>query len=366
MKSINLKDTQSVILLSDIHFGVRNASLEWIDNMTGYMNNFFIPLITKQKEIKPNSILIIAGDYFDNRQSLDLNVMNVGFNIMQQLAAILPVYIITGNHDVYKKNDNSVNSLRIFQLIKNVHVITENTVLNFNKIKFLLFPWTGDLKKDTEVLMNLNDIDYAIMHEDIKSLNYDNGRQIVTGLDVSSFKGKKIYSGHIHKRQVTDRVTYIGAPYQLRRSDIGNDKGVYILDVDGEKLQENFYINNYSPKFLKLRLENILDLKLEDLRKVINNNYVDIIIRRSILGDVNLSYLLSALDTCNAKKIEIILDNSDIEETLNDHDAWANDLTVEDIVKAKVEKMNISDEQKHAILKLNERYLAAFNETING
>ena len=34
-----------LILVSDIHFGVRNDCAEWLDNMSSYFTNFFIPLV---------------------------------------------------------------------------------------------------------------------------------------------------------------------------------------------------------------------------------------------------------------------------------------------------------------------------------
>lgn len=66
--------------------------------------------------------------------------MTIGMQIMDQLAEELPIYIFTGNHDVYKKNDNFVNSLVLFNRFKNVKVITTNTILKFKHINFLLYP----------------------------------------------------------------------------------------------------------------------------------------------------------------------------------------------------------------------------------
>ncbi len=50
MDSFVRSDVDRVIFISDIHLGIRNASFEWIENMTNYFDNFFIPLIKKYKE----------------------------------------------------------------------------------------------------------------------------------------------------------------------------------------------------------------------------------------------------------------------------------------------------------------------------
>ena len=47
MKNINRPEIDRILFISDIHLGVRNASFEWIDNMTEYFDNFFIPLMRK-------------------------------------------------------------------------------------------------------------------------------------------------------------------------------------------------------------------------------------------------------------------------------------------------------------------------------
>ena len=64
------KDVNRVILISDIHLGIRNASFEWIENMTKYFDNFFIPLIRKYKEAGDKCVVIVAGDYYDNMRKL--------------------------------------------------------------------------------------------------------------------------------------------------------------------------------------------------------------------------------------------------------------------------------------------------------
>ena len=65
MKEIKLDPIyDSIILLSDVHFGVHVNSIEWNDNILNYFNHFFIPYV---KEYKKNHtpILIIAGDFFE-------------------------------------------------------------------------------------------------------------------------------------------------------------------------------------------------------------------------------------------------------------------------------------------------------------
>ena len=94
------------------------------------------------------------------------------------------------------------------------------------------------------------------------------------------------------------------------------------------------------------------------------NNYVDIIIKRSDLGNINMPSLTNALNDCTTKKLEIKVDNN-VGNILNESVSGIKDLTVEDIVKEKISKLEISDEQKNSILTLNHNYIVAFNESVN-
>ena len=48
-----------IIFISDIHFG--KGTLETLQNMKDYFDNFFIPLVKKQK-ISHNPCIVITGD----------------------------------------------------------------------------------------------------------------------------------------------------------------------------------------------------------------------------------------------------------------------------------------------------------------
>lgn len=355
------KDVNRVILISDIHLGIRNASFEWIENMTKYFDNFFIPLIRKYKEAGDKCIVIVAGDYYDNRQHIDINVMNVGAEIMQKIAAEVEVFVSIGNHDIYKKKEVDISSVKIFKLFKNVKLIEKLTTLETaENRKFLIVPWVGDAKEETKILTRNKNVDFYILHSDIAGFKYDNGRQIVNGVNISTIEGKKIYSGHIHKRQSTDVATYIGSPYHLKRSDIGNSKGIYSIVISPDGVKEEFVENNYSPKYLKVPIEDILDYTLDKVKKIVYNNYVDIIIKRKWKNDINVSKLMEAMDYCKPRKIEIILDKLDTEFT-DDNTLVTKDMSIEDVSNDKIDKLGkergYSEEDIKKLKEMNAGYL---------
>lgn len=61
LKHIDMTDVKYAVLISDVHLGCRNASIKWIDNITLYMRDFFVPLV-RRTAVKGKTIVIVAGD----------------------------------------------------------------------------------------------------------------------------------------------------------------------------------------------------------------------------------------------------------------------------------------------------------------
>lgn len=359
-----LSSSEILVMISDIHFGVRNNSLEWVENIKNYFYNFFIPYLKKISNKKVS--LIINGDVFDNRQSLDINVLTTVLEIFNSILEInkeMVIYIVAGNHDSYKKKENDITSLAIFEQFDRIEVIQKPTYITmFNGTKLLFVPWSGDMEQQNEAVNN-NDADFIFMHNDIKSGYYDNNRPILNGVSVTTINNKKIYSGHIHKRYDSDKFTYIGSPYHLKRSDIGNTKGIYslIYNKDNNKWEEVFTYNDYSPIFIRVKIEDILEKNIEELKNIFYNNYVDIVIKKNVCKYLNKQKLLDALSCLKYKKISIIVENE--ESVMIDNIITDNNLSIEDIIVKKIEQdEGVSVKRKKEILKLNKEYLTtAFN-----
>jgi hypothetical protein len=69
-------------------------------------------------------------------------------------------------------------------------------------------------------------------HAEFNGCQYENGFYAPHGFDLSRYPSDlKFYSGHIHMRQVFDKVTYFGTPRQVTASDIGEIKGIHAYDM---------------------------------------------------------------------------------------------------------------------------------------
>jgi DNA repair exonuclease SbcCD nuclease subunit len=271
------ENVKRAFLISDTHFGIRNASVEWMDTHSAYFNNFFFPLV--KEHYKPGDILIHIGDVYDSRHSLNLRAMNMGIEIFEKLSDLFKdgVFVIAGNHDTFNRSSNDINSLKSLKWIPGVHVMPEPEIFTFGDKTVLFMPWRKDHNEERACLQQFNTADYLFCHTDIRGMRFNKYTEIEDGNDVEEFHDFKfVYSGHIHYRQKVRNITMVGSPYQLTRSDSYNKKGVYIIDfMSGE---ETFFENTYSPQFIKLNFSDLLELTPDDINKVMRNNYVDVFI----------------------------------------------------------------------------------------
>ena len=304
----------NIFLISDLHFGVRANSLEWLQNQLDFFYKIYIPYLKENK--KKGDILFILGDWFDNRQLLDINVMNKSIDLIFDLADIIPTYFLTGNHDIYKKHDTDVNSLAAFRFIPNVTIYETPQIITNGKSKILVLPWVGNPEKE-EMYAKANPCDYVFAHADIMGLKYDNGRQIVRGAKLRGVKGiKKVISGHVHKRQELKDAIYLGSPYSTKRSDIGNKKGYYIFFPEKNKI--DFIQNKFSPIFQRIMLEDLMEWTLERAHKILENNYTDIIVPDKYIHLFNLTRFTELLEGCAYKKVETVGEKKKLEDTFGE------------------------------------------------
>ena len=300
-------NTDRIWIITDLHFGVRSNSLEWLEIQKDYFENWFMPILKKKK--KDNDILFVLGDIFDNRQSINTLVQNTVIDIFENLGKILPVYIILGNHDTFRKSTNDINSLKILNYLENVQVFEEPEFLEFDTTTGLLMPWRKNAYTEKECLEKHGDCNYIFSHTGISGFYFNRyikmDDEFLDNNVLSNFD--RVITGHIHYAQLRGNVIMPGCPYELTRSDSDNEKGIYIF-----KPKENdfeFIENNYTPKFLKIQLEDILDTPFGEFQKMIQNNYVDIIVNLKWSVDFPFNLLLDSLS--GYRKVNVIVNPND-------------------------------------------------------
>lgn len=242
-----------IAVIGDLHFGIHKNSDYMIDSQIKFFKEQLIPYL-KQQNIKG---IILLGDLFDNRTSLNIKIKNDVFDLFEKDLLEFNIFIILGNHDIFYNSSLKVNSLKFLTKFKNITIIENITKTKLDNKNILFVPWIVDNNEFINYIDKIEEkIDYCFGHFNFIGFNYDKTRVSDDGLDISTVttKIKKIYTGHFHTRSTRTvnncEINYIGSPYQLTRSCIDENRGFTIIDFETENVE---YINNdVSLKYIKI------------------------------------------------------------------------------------------------------------------
>ena len=340
-----------ILLLGDTHLGLGfpNKTDHWFKVHQEYFQDFLLPLL--KKELTKDDIIVHLGDLFDNRSVVPINILNYAQNLLEEMAQICPVHIIIGNHDLYTKATNDVNTVKLYKYIPNITVYEEPTKIDFMGKSILMLPWVEKRKNQIEILKQFSGCDYLFCHSDLNgakmhltSVAHKNHDKI----DVEEFSGYKgVYSGHIHINQVNKNFTFVGNLFEMDRNDLGNQKGIFILDViEGS---ERFVPNLVSPKYKKVYLRTEEDIL--SLDGVSTKDYIDLFISNSLL--INNRKL--------RRKLEMMLESGNFASV-----EYMDDITIEKAERGEIVNENTSEDSEDGIIPtIQLEYTEMIREYIN-
>lgn len=346
-----LTKDKRIFFITDTHLGVRNNSNEWIDIHRKFFFDWFIPFC--RENYREGDVLFHLGDVFDSRQALNLRVLNLGIEIFEELSHIFKngIHIICGNHDIWGKNSNNINSLKALKWIPGIRIHEEPISMEVGKRSVFLMPWRKDHKEESECLRNAEFHDYLFCHTDIRGLMFNRFTRIEEGITYQDLeKFRMVFSGHIHYSQRFEKIRMLGSPYQLTRSDSENTKGITILDLESE--EEYFFENTVSPKFVRIPFNKILDSTPPQLDLLFRNNFVDILIDPQLAVKCPLG-ILSDMITSPIKITFTPISNPN-ELSGSDEfifDLAGKNLSILDLVEEYVKSTNFEEDKKEKIIK---------------
>ena len=343
-------------LTTDSHFGVKNSSPEWLSSMIDYYRKVFIELVRKHG--KKDDILIHCGDVFDNRTTLNIDVMNRVMDLFDDFSGLFKeVHIVTGNHDIYKKKRNTPNSLRPLSYMNNVHVHDEEFhCVNIEGKRVAFMPWNHSPEKEREVLSKIKYSDYLFGHTSVIGALYSGTRRVDEnhGNKPEQFGDfGQVYTGHIHTSQLIKNVRFLGSPYELTRNDRNNPKSAWYLDLPTGK--ETSFQNKYSPMYLSLDIADVQGASVEKIKRMVGNNFIDLNVDTSKIETKELRKTLDSLyeATDNVKVVSV--DKTPIveEEDLINIKTESGDIpTVIEYISKKISSDIKNDKSREAMQKL--------------
>lgn len=298
--------THKIALISDIHFGCRNNSEQYLE----MIKKFFVETLNKLITERKITDVRILGDLFDCRNNINVRTLNVVLEVFEWFEKNNPSIIFTifpGNHDVYYRNKNDVNSMKVLKKHKNI-ILHENVYIEEIKGKKILsVPWLVETTEDEMKFKSICDnpnksFDLCLGHFEIKGFEINKGQYDETGKDHGTFKNfNRVFSGHYHIRNTLGKISYLGCPYQLTWSDYEDKKGIHIYDIDTNTTE--FVENVDSPIHVKVTIDDITTKNLTVLRKI-KGNYVKLIIDKK-MSDTFLVQAQSKIESLKPLKLDI-------------------------------------------------------------
>ena len=242
-----------VIVLTDTHIGARRNSQVFHEYFEKFYKDVFFPTIDKNN-IKT---IIHMGDCFDNRKSIDFKALSWGKRVIFDEARKrgIQIYLLTGNHDVYHKETNEINSVDLLlREYDNIQVFSGPTEVLLEDLKVLFIPWINSQNQNKTLdLIQNTDATVAFGHLELNGFRVNSSIVMDHGMNPDIFsKFKKVFSGHYHTRSDNGTVFYLGNPYEMFWSDVKDTRGCTIFNT---KTLKHKPINNPHRLFYNIYYE---------------------------------------------------------------------------------------------------------------
>ena len=214
---------KKVACFTDIHFGLKSGSRTHNTDCEEFVNWF---CDTAREQGCETAIFL--GDWHHNRSTTDVSTMNYTVSNLEKLSQSFErVYFILGNHDLFYKDKREINSIEFMRLFPNVIPIKE-TLTEGN---VTIMPWlVGEEWRDIPKLKSR----YIFGHLELPLFYMNAMVQMPDHGDVKREDFghiEHVFTGHFHKRQTHNNITYIGNCFPHNYADASDDaRGMMVLD----------------------------------------------------------------------------------------------------------------------------------------
>ena len=221
-------------VLNDTHAGIRNSSDIFIKYQEQFYGEVFFPYLL-ENDIKH---IVHLGDYYEHRRFVNFKALNSNRKVfLDKLREYgMTMDIIPGNHDVYYKNTNELNSLNelMGHYMNEVNIIHDPAVIDYDGLRFGFVPWINNEneKQCMEFLANCK-ADVIGGHFELIGFDMLRGIPCTDGMKTDLLKRfEVVMSGHYHCKSTQGNIHYLGSQMEFFWNDAGDDKFFHIFDTD--------------------------------------------------------------------------------------------------------------------------------------
>lgn len=282
-EDISNKKIEHIIHMADIHIRLVDRHIEYNE----VFNNLYNNLRNERKDILDKSAVVICGDILHQKNILSPEVIYHTRQFLLNLAKILPVIIIAGNHDANLANRDRLDSLSVIaQNINNLHYLKDTGLYKFHNI---LFSVSSVFDEYRHLYINGDDIDYIKnkYNLDNNEIDYNialyhgavNGCKSSTGFNLCGVSQKAfsgfdyVFLGDIHQYQYLNKERTIAYSSSLIQQNFGEtlqNHGYLLWNLKDEESEYINIDNNYGFYTFYLNTTS----SLEKIKKCLDSGYV--------------------------------------------------------------------------------------------
>ncbi len=226
-----------IALLNDTHCGVRNNNQQFAEYQGRFYSNIFFPYLDKH-DIKH---IIHLGDYFDRRRDVNFYSLhkNYEYFVKPIIDRNITMDLIVGNHDIYFKSTNDLNSPDYLLDFDNINVYKDPLVKDYDGLDICLLPWINtENAEDVEEFLGICKADIVMAHLEVNGAMSSPGHYHGGGTPARWFKRfEQVYSGHFHHKSEMDNIRYFGSQMEFTWNDFGDEKHFHVLDTETREIE---------------------------------------------------------------------------------------------------------------------------------
>ena len=211
------------VLFTDIHFGLKsNSTIHNEDCLK------FVEWATAKAKAEGCDTCFFLGDWHNNRAAINILTLNYSLKALEHLNNNFDkVYFIPGNHDLYYRDKRDVQSVEWARHLPNIEICNDW----FSDGNVVIAPWLcGDDYKRIPKLKG----QYVFGHFELPGYLMN---AMVAMPDHGEIRREDfqhiehVFTGHFHKRQTQENITYIGNCFPHNYADASDDaRGIAILE----------------------------------------------------------------------------------------------------------------------------------------
>jgi len=297
-----------IAIIGDTHFGARGDSPLFLNHFLKFFEDQFFPYLKEHGITK----VLHLGDLFDRRKFVNFNTLHHTKKRFIDWFDTngVELHCILGNHDVFYKNTNRLNSPKevLAECHPSFHLYEDTQEVCFNGATILMVPWINEENKD-RFMQKIKDTKATILagHLELSGYEVMPGVKFGEGMDDKFLeKFDLVLSGHFHKKSSKGNVHYLGTQYQMTSIDTNEIKGFHVLDTETRDLQ---FIPNSMKMFHNVEWRNGTLIQDFDPSKY-KGTYVKVIVYEK-KSETKFDQFLDSLYAAEPASVSIIEDLSD-------------------------------------------------------